>query len=209
MKANVTRFRTLALGLVQMKQFVTAPKLLWTGAPIERFGGLRPREIWGNWLIAAVCSVGREQELSLVTDPDGPNGSDGIIWDPATEVGWHMEHIMLPVSREGDTRSNDERIIDAVNKKQGKGQAAYAKGKILVILNESATNERWHPTAVARNIPKNDFDDIWVVGLHSYVDGAWTFGVTQLSLNAETGQAPIFHVRINSEFTAWAVTQVQ
>lgn len=120
-----------------------------------------------------------------------------------------MEHIMLPVARQGDTRSNDARIIDAVNKKQDRGQAAYATGKILVILNESATNERWHPTAVARGLPKNDFDDIWVLGLQSYVDGEWTFGATQLSLKAETGQAPVFHVRIKSEFTAWTITQIQ
>jgi len=209
MRAKVTRFKTLERALGQLKQFVTEPQFLWTGTPIERFGGLRPREIWGNWLIAAVCSIGREQELSVVTDPDGSNGGDGIIWDPVTEVGWRMEHIMLPVSRQGDTRSSDERIIDAVNKKQDKGRASYAKGKILIILNESATNEHWHPTAVARNLPKNDFDDIWVVGLHSYADGEWTFGAAQLSLNAETGQASVFHVRINSEFTAWAVTKVQ
>ncbi|MGH2508098.1 MAG: hypothetical protein ACRDHZ_11940, partial [Ktedonobacteraceae bacterium] len=105
--------------------------------------------------------------------------------------------------------SSNCRWPDAINKKQDKGRASYAKGKILIILNESATNEHWHPTAVARNLPKNDFDDIWVIGLHSYADGEWTFGAAQLSVNAETGQAPVFQVRINSEFTAWAVTKVQ
>ena len=126
MKSNVTIIKSLQLGLADMEKFIRHPQLLYTAKKIERFGWMLPREVWGNWILTAIASEGREQELWITTDPDG---GDGVIWDPATEVGWRTEHILLPVSRPGDVRSNDQRIIDAANKKQTKGGAQYARGK--------------------------------------------------------------------------------
>jgi hypothetical protein len=163
-----------------------------------------PREIRGNWVLAAICSEGRDQDLSIVTDPDG---GDGIIWDPDSEIGWRMEHILLPVSRPGDTRTTDQRIIDGANKKQTKGGAQYARGKILVILNESSTDERWHPTAVARALPANDFAETWVIGPDSFKRASATYAATKLEPG--TGQAPVFKVHIKSLFTSWRVLQIQ
>ena len=204
MKNRVTRFKSLKDCLGQSEQFIRNPQLLYTGGKIERFGWMLPREIWGNWVLAAICSEGREQELSIATDPDG---GDGIIWDPDSEIGWRMEHILLPVSRPGDTRTTDQRIIDAANKKQTKGGAQYARGKTLVILNESATNECWHPTAVARALPANDFAETWVIGPDSFEHASVTYAATKLEL--DTGQTPVFKVHINSLFTSWRVVQIQ
>ena len=163
-----------------------------------------PREIWGNWILSAICSEGREHELSITTDPDG---GDGVIWDPATEVGWRMEHILLPVSHPADTRSTDQRIIDAANKKQTKGGAQYARGKTLVILNESSTGERWHPTVLAQNLPDNDFVETWVIGPDNFHHASVTYAATKLELDRD--QAPVFKVHINSLFTRWRVEQIQ
>jgi hypothetical protein len=204
MKSNVRMIKSLQIGLADMEKFIRHPQLLYTGDKIERFGWMLPREVWGNWILAAIASEGREQELRITTDPDG---GDGVIWDPATEVGWRTEHILLPVSRPGDTRTNDQRIIDAANKKQTKGGAQYARGKILVILNESSTNEAWHPTAVARALPANDFIETWVIGPDSFEHASVTYAATKLDLG--TGQAPIYKVHINSLFTRWRVVQVQ
>jgi hypothetical protein len=204
MKSDVRTFKSLKDCLGQCEPFIRDPRILYIGNKIERFAWMLPREIWGNWILAAICSEGREHEFRITTDPDG---GDGVIWDPATEVGWRMEHILLPVSRPGDTRSTDQRIIDAANKKQTKGGAQYARGKTLVILNESSTGERWHPTVVAQNLPDNDFVETWVIGPDSFDHASVTYAATKLEL--DRGQAPVFKVHINSLFTRWRVEQIQ
>jgi hypothetical protein len=52
--------------------------------------------------------------------------------------------------------------------KQGKGAAAYAGGKVLVVFLDADLGE-WLPNQVARQLPKVDFKEVWVVGLHGEV----------------------------------------
>src|SRR6201995_3043860 len=85
LKYNVRTFKSLRACLGECEKFIRQPQYLYTGNKIERFAWMLPREIWGNWILAAICSEGREQELQITTDPDG---GDGVIWDPATTIGW-------------------------------------------------------------------------------------------------------------------------
>jgi hypothetical protein len=197
---NVRTFKSLQACLGECEKFIRQPQYLYTGNKIERFAWMLPREIWGNWILAAIGSEGREQELRITTDPDG---GDGVIWDPATTIGWRMEHVLIPPHRQSDNRTTDQKIIQAAQK----GGTQYAKGKVLVVLNESGTGERWHPTDVARALPANDFNETWVITPDEFVHRSVTYAATRLELTG--GQAPIYKVYINSLFTQWRCRQIQ
>ena len=81
-----------------------------------------------------------------------------------------------------------------------------ARGKTLVILNESGTNERSHATAVARALPANDFTETWVIGPDSFEHASVTYAATKPEL--DTKQPPVFKVQINSLFTSRKVVQI-
>ena len=55
MKYPVTRFKSLPVALKEIESMVRDPRHLQTGKPIEKFGGMRPREILGNWLLCATA----------------------------------------------------------------------------------------------------------------------------------------------------------
>ncbi len=204
LRYNVRTFKSLRACLGECEKFIRQPQLLYTGNKIERFAWMLPREIWGNWILAAICSEGYEQEYRITTDPDG---GDGVIWDPATSIGWRMEHVLIPPHRQGDNRTTEEKIIEAANKKQQKGGTQYAKGKVLVVLDESGTVERWRPTAVARALPANDFTETWMITPDEFVHRSVTYAATRLELMG--AQAPIYKVYINSLFTRWRCRQIQ
>jgi hypothetical protein len=80
------------------------------------------------------------------------------------------------VSRSSTQLQNiDSLILKAIEKKQNKGGAAYATGKMLIIFL-SANGGEWFPNRVARKLPKPlDFEDIWIVGLQSVVQEKYIY----------------------------------
>ncbi len=60
---------------------------------------------------------------------------------------------------------------------------------------------------VARQLPKVDFDEVWVGGRHSEVKDEYVYGITQLSLRG--GNSPVCLVRIDRDFSAGAVERLQ
>jgi hypothetical protein len=96
--------------------------------------------------------------------------------------------------------------VDAVSNKQAKGGAAYACGKVLVVFLDAGLGE-WFPNQVARQLPRVDFKEVWIVGLHGEVTDEYVYGVTQLDLSGVA--PPICLVRFGGNFDAWDVARLQ
>ena len=60
---------------------------------------------------------------------------------------------MRASAKAGDVVGAEKWICDQVAKKQAKGGAAYARGKMLVVWNMLSNNASWHPNRVARVLP--------------------------------------------------------
>jgi hypothetical protein len=187
MKLRVTHFKTPRIGLKELEPFVRNTKHLYSGKPFDRFGDLRSRELLGNWLICAVLNAG--SPTASYTFTSDPQGGDGIIYDTETETGWPTEHVLVPRTTAEEIRDIPALILAAVSKKQKKGAAAYARGKVLVVFLDAGLGE-WFPNGVAKQLPSVDFKEVWVVGLHGEVTDEYTYGVVQLDISR--GNAPMF-----------------
>jgi hypothetical protein len=204
MKLSVTHFKSPEIALKELEPFVRNARHLYAGKPFGRFGDLRSRELWANWLICSVLNAGLKRASYTFTSD--PQGGDGIIYDTETEVGWPTEHVMVPKATSGKAVYVPTLILAAVSKKQAKGGSAYARGKVLVVFLDAGLGE-WFPNQVARQLPKMDFKEVWVVGLHGEVTDEYVYGVTQLDISG--GNAPTCLVRINATFDAWEVKRIQ
>ena len=81
--------------------------------------------------------------------------------------------------------------MKAINDKQQKGGAAYARGKTLVVF-VNAGGGAWHPNSVAKQFPTTlDFAAVWAVGLQGVEDGEYVYGVT--NLHVDGGDAPTWN----------------
>jgi hypothetical protein len=195
LKHSVTHFKNLQLALKELKPFILNGEHLQTGKPFESFGGLRSREILANWLLCVAVAP------DLLDFSNDPQGGDGIIIDKATGETWKTEHIIV-TNREPD-KPIAKRILEAIEKKQTKGAAAYASGKTLIVFL-NAGGGKWRPFEVAQQLPqKLDFDAVWVVGLQGVVDERYIYAVTRLDLSC--GHPPVWKVHINSDFESWTV----
>lgn len=68
MKESVKRFKSLKICLSELAPFIHNGERLETGRGFKDFGGLRPREIWANWLICvAIESDYEEGRLKICT----------------------------------------------------------------------------------------------------------------------------------------------
>lgn len=188
----------------ELERFIRNAKHLYSGKPFDRFGDLRSRELLGNWLICAVLNAGRPTPSYTFTSD--PQGGDGIIYDTETETGWPTEHVMVPKPTAQETSDIPALVLAAISKKQQKGGAAYARGKVLVVFLDAGLGE-WFPNQVARQLPKVDFKEVWVVGLHGEVTDEYVYGVTQLEMSG--GNAPTWLVRISANFESWKAQRLQ
>jgi hypothetical protein len=207
MKANVRRFKSLAIGLKELERFIRDGRHLYTGRPFKGLDGMRSREAVTNWLMCAAISFEREQPCCFTSDP---LGGDGIIYDPVAEKDWPTEHIFVPHAGQKETRDIDTLILDAVQAKENKGGAAYAMGKTLIVFLDAGLGV-WKPNVVARKLPPGHFKNVWLVGLHGPVeDGQYTYAVTCLrtGLDPRLG-APTWLVRVHKTFESWDVKSLQ
>ncbi len=205
MREKVTQFKSLKIALKELEPFVRDSRHLWNGKPLKRFGELRPRELWGNWLLCVAVNAvtAAAERLTFTTDPEGIVG-DGVIYDTVTERACPMEHVLARRTAKDKDLDAETLILRAVNKKQKKG-AAYASGKTLAVLLEDGGE--WIPNKVAKQLPELDFEAVWVIGLQGVQDGEYVYNVTRLDLSR--GNAPVWRVRIAKDFDDWNVDLVQ
>jgi hypothetical protein len=103
--------------------------------------------------------------MSALASPTTPMGEMAASWMSTTTLACQSKHI-IALSKGNKTLDTSSRR-NAVTQKQNKGGNAYASGKALVALLEGGDEQRW-PTAIAKELPDNDFSEIWVVCLQHY-----------------------------------------
>jgi hypothetical protein len=133
-------------------------------------------------------------------------GGDGIIYDSSTEQALWTEHVIVRGAARDGKQDTQARILKAVAQKIKKGGDAYASGKtLLVFLFSGCDGAQWWPDKVAAALPLPiHFDAVWVVGFQRFEAGDWIYGVTRLDLRG--GHAPVWWVRIASDFNSWVVS---
>ena len=201
MQYPIKRFKSLKIALKELEPFVRNPEHLQTGRPFSNFGGLRSRELLGNWLLCvAVNSMFPPDRLTFTSDPlEG----DGIICDNVTGKTWQTEHVFVPSVHGSEVAAVEVLVLKAIKKKHSKGGAAYASGKTLVVFLDVGGGT-WYPNRVAKQLPKPlHFEAVWVVGLQAVEAGDYVYAVTRLDLTL--GNAPAWRVRIGKDFDEWAV----
>lgn len=199
---RVTKFKSLQIALKELESFVRNGWHLQNGKPFAKFGDMRSREAWANWLTcAAVNSIAGPERLTFTSDPVG---GDGIIVDQLTDETWPTEHVM--VSRFDAGPPIEDLVLERIELKRTKGGEAYAKGKTLIVFLDVA-GEPWNPTITARRLPAPLlFDAVWVVGLERAAD-TYTYNVTRL--DTRRGAVPAWRVTIAQDFCSWAVEPIQ
>ena len=204
MRRHTTKFKSLKVAL-KLERFVRDGHHLETGRPLKRFGGMRSREMLANWLLCAASNHrfgGADRFIFL----SAPEEGDGVIYNTLTGAGWFSEHIMARGRHPGDKKDAQAQILEAVEKKQAKGDAAYARGKTLVLFLFSGGDGRnWLPNRVARALPPHDFDAVWVVVFQEMIGGDFVYAVTML----DPRHSPAWRIRVAADFKSWVVTVVQ
>jgi hypothetical protein len=205
MKYPTARFTTLEEGLKQLKPFIRDARSLETGRPLRKFYGLRPREIWANWLLCAVLNF-QNQRVDRFTffSTSDPIGGDGVIFDTLTESTFPTEHVFVPRARgAGANNTAAALILTAINQKRRKGADAYASGKALVVFL-NADGGKWSADVVTAQLPTPlYFESVWVVSLQYVKNDEYLYAVTLLDMS--DGIAPTWRVRIMKTFDAWEV----
>jgi len=92
----VTMFKSLAVALKDLEPYIRNGRHLQVGDEFKEFGGLRSRELLGNWLLCVVGNYfsGRDR----YTFASDPLGGDGLIVDKTTELCLQTEHVFEPRS---------------------------------------------------------------------------------------------------------------
>ncbi|MGJ4972878.1 hypothetical protein ACQR1N_31100 [Bradyrhizobium sp. HKCCYLRH1073] len=206
MKHAGKHFKTLAIALKEVEPFIRNGEHLQTGKTFAKLNGMRSREILANWLISVVFNdrVGAER-LSFVAVRE-EIGGDGVLWDTETGETWPTEHVMVP-RQNPEGLDLETSILAAIAAKQGKGDAAYAEGKTLVMFL-NAGGEEWFPNRVAKAVKRPIlFGAIWIVGLQTADDGKYVYNVVEL--DEENGVGHVWRVHIAPKFDGWTVEVVQ
>ncbi len=202
MKQAGRQFKDLRLALNELQRFVRNTQQLYSGKPIPNFEGMRPRELLGNWLICACMNNAADEDIFTVG-----SGEDGLIVNRSEGHGFQTEHVMVPRATPGSTIDVSAAIKQTVAAKQSKGGHAYANGKALVVFLDLGGGTLWYPNKIATDLPANDFDAVWVVGLQCIKDDHFIYGITLLDRTG--GDAPTWIVEIKPDFNDWTVVLQQ
>ncbi len=205
MKYPVTRFRSLKLALKELQPFIRNGQHLATGRPFKQFGGMRSREVLGNWLLCVV--VNSTEETERFTFSSDPIGGDGIIHDDASGFAFPTEHVFVPRLGNAAAGNIENLILERIEQKQAKGGAAYASGKTLIVFLDSGGGP-WYPNKVAGKLPEPlHFDAVWVVGLQEVMADEYIYAVTRVA-DMGRGTTPKWRVRIAPDFEQWTVEPI-
>jgi hypothetical protein len=88
MKYPIARFESLKEALKQLEPSIRDGEHLQTGKPFARFGGLRSREIFANYLLCVALNFTNQEDRLTFAGSSDPIGGDGIICDAVTGTTW-------------------------------------------------------------------------------------------------------------------------
>jgi hypothetical protein len=213
MRYKVRKLRNLRLGLKEAEPafrnvLVNGRPILESGRPYRNFGRMLPRELAANWLIAAVLDhCTRSDRFHIMSDPaDG----DGLIFDTITKEALWTEHVMV-IDRAPDHGPDDPqaKILKCVSEKNDRGSAYGRARNLIIFLYRSGNPGPWWPNRLARLLPQPlHFDTVWLVGFQHFERADRIYAVTCLDVS-QGGHAPIWLVRIDSNFDRRAICDVQ
>lgn len=187
--------------LKDLKPMIENPRFLWNARDLSDFN-LRPREIWGNWLVCVVLRKIHGRDITFMDDDKG----DGFIVDKEKMIFIPTEHVCaLDIPEGKELPKGEKRVIDAINLKIAKG-SEYAKGKLLIVFFDGAG--KFFRNKIREDIfGRHNFEAIFCVGLLSSDDGNYAYAVTEF--RDSFGDKSITHkVEINKDFDNWEITQI-
>lgn len=197
MKSKVTGCKNLKTMLKELEAFVRDGQQLIDGKSINQFGGLRPREIFMNWLLCAALNCNKQD--STVTFCVDPLGGDGIIYDREDKKRLITEHTMIVTQKneaEEETLDLVPLILTAINKKQKKG-TSYAVGTDLIIfVNKKGI---FYLNNVIERLPAISFESIWIIMRRPKASTTYTYDIVNLDSEWYT----IWEVCIADDFSSW------
>jgi hypothetical protein len=204
---KVRKFKSLKTALKELEPFILNGRHLQVGDEFKNFGGLRSRELLGNWLLCVACNatVG-DDRYTFTSDP---GGGDGLIVNETNGMVLETEHVFVPGPHPGapSGRDQDEPMALILEKIAHKNDPKYAGKTLIVLCNDAGTGAAWHPNKVTRALPDSlPFEAVWVMSLQGVFGGSYVYGVTWL---LGSGNAPTWRVRIAPDFGSWQVEAVQ
>jgi hypothetical protein len=207
---KVTKFKSLKLALKELEPFIRNGRHLQVGDEFKRFGGLRSRELLGNWLlcVASNATVG-DDRYTFTSDP---GGGDGLIVNEANGTVLETEHVFVPGPHPGAPAGHNDADPMALilEKIEHKNDAKYTGKTLIVLCNEGGTGSAWYPNRLAKALPEGlPFEAVWVMSLQGVIDGSYTYGVTWLQLGLRPEGVPIWRLRIAPDFESWLVEPMQ
>jgi hypothetical protein len=207
MNHDSKQFKSLEIALKELEPFIRNGKHLETGRPFKAMHGLRSREGLANWLLCSVFNaIAGKEQLTFASIAE-EIGGDGVLVDTATKETWPTEHVMVRKD-DDDKRDIETRVVEAIRRKQDKGDEQYAGGKTLVVFVNAGNSSGWWPNRVAKAVPQPImFGAIWLVGLQAVENGDFLYNV--IEIDAENGVSHIWRVRIAPSFDGWSVKSIQ
>jgi hypothetical protein len=182
--------------------------ILESGRPYRNFGGMLPRELAANWLVAAVLDhCAGSSRFRIMSDPAG---GDGLIFDTATERALWTEHVLVINGARNPVKRSDpqEEILKRVSRKNMRGRAYGRDRHLVIFVYRSGHPGPWWPTRLARALPRPfNFETAWLVCFQHFAADDRVYAVS--CLDASQGHAPTWLVRIGSSFSRWAVREIQ
>ena len=187
--------------LKDLRPMIEDPKFLWNARDLKEFT-LRPREIWGNWLVCVVLRKIHERDITIMDDDKG----DGFIVDKERKVIVPTEHVCaLDIPEGKKLPKGEKRVIDAINLKIAKGDE-YARGKLLIVFFDGAG--KFYRNKIRKSIfNRHSFEAVFCVGLLESGDNGYSYAVTEFR-NSLGEKSMTYRVEINRDFDNWRVTQI-
>jgi hypothetical protein len=205
---KVRKFKSLKTALKELEPFIRNGRRLQVGGKFKNFGGLRPRELLGNWLFCVACNASVGDNRYMFTSD--PGHGDGLIVNETDGTVLETEHVFVPGPHPGAPlgRNQDEPMALILEKIAHKNDPKYAGKTLVVLCNDAGTGAAWHPNMVRRALPEGlPFEAVWAMSLQGVFDGSYVYGVTWFHPGFDN--APTWRVRIAPDFGSWQVEAVQ
>lgn len=207
---TVRKFKSLKIALKELERFIRNGRHLQVGDEFKRFGGLRSRELLGNWLLCVAANATVDDDRYTFTSD--PGDGDGLIVNEASGSVVETEHVFVPGPHPGAPagRNDTESMALILEKIEHKNDAKYAGKTLVVFCNDGGTGSAWYPNRLAKVLPPGlPFEAVWVMALQGVIDGSYTYGVTWLQLGLRPEGVPVWRVRIAPDFESWTVEPLQ
>ncbi len=194
---EVTIVKGLSGLLKDIEPIIKCPKKLKEGREITNFK-LRPREAVGLFLIGAVFNKISEEPYFITTDPQTGDGTLSRKENGVYYGDFLTEQTMVTQYQEG---AIDDRIIDAIRKKEELGKEYGKNRNLIVFLDKVGEIDRQEIQNYLKSV--SNFLSYWLIGLNESNGRSYDYFVAALKSDKDALYA--YKVHINPDFNTWAV----